>query len=145
MKQTGILSQYLILTAVRSRLYELDESKFPFVSRIEFIRSKLSFFSAHVAGFSGGGRSAPPCRRCSAVLSTYSTSPGDRTRAGWSNIGRPVQIRCANIEFVAWHGMGGRRWRGNGRPQPESNQTPPRALKERRSGGRAGQSAMERP
>ena len=27
-----------------SRLHELDESKFPFVSRIEFIRSKLSIF-----------------------------------------------------------------------------------------------------
>ena len=26
------------------------ESKFPFVSRIEFIRSKLSNFSAHVSG-----------------------------------------------------------------------------------------------
>ena len=31
-----------------SRLHELHESKFPFVSRIEFIRSKLSNFSAHV-------------------------------------------------------------------------------------------------
>ena len=33
-----------------SRLHELHESKFPFVSRIEFIRSKLSNFSAHVSG-----------------------------------------------------------------------------------------------
>ena len=33
---------------VPSRLHELHESKFPFVSRIEFIRSKLSSFSAHV-------------------------------------------------------------------------------------------------
>ena len=33
-----------------SRLHELHESKFPFVSRIEFIRSKLSIFSAHVYG-----------------------------------------------------------------------------------------------
>ena len=33
---------------VPSRLHELHESKFPFVSRIEFIRSKLSIFSAHV-------------------------------------------------------------------------------------------------
>ena len=31
-------------------LHELHESKFPFVSRIEFIRSKLSNFSAHVYG-----------------------------------------------------------------------------------------------
>ena len=35
---------------VPSRLHELHESKFPFVSRIEFIRSKLSNFSAHVSG-----------------------------------------------------------------------------------------------
>ena len=33
-----------------SRVHELHESKFPFVSRIEFIRSKLSNFSAHVYG-----------------------------------------------------------------------------------------------
>ena len=33
-----------------SRLHESHESKFPFVSRIEFIRSKLSNFSAHVYG-----------------------------------------------------------------------------------------------
>ena len=33
-----------------SRLHELHESKFPFVSRIEFIRCKLSNFSAHVYG-----------------------------------------------------------------------------------------------
>ena len=39
-----------------SRLYELHESKFPFVSRIEFIRSKLSNFSAHVSGVSDGAR-----------------------------------------------------------------------------------------
>ena len=44
-----------------SRLHELHESKFPFVSRIEFIRSKLSNFSAHVGirGHSvGTGQSA---------------------------------------------------------------------------------------
>ena len=33
-----------------SRVHELHESKFPFVSRIECIRSKLSNFSAHVYG-----------------------------------------------------------------------------------------------
>ena len=33
-----------------SRLRELQESKFPFISRIEFIRSKPSNFSAHVYG-----------------------------------------------------------------------------------------------
>ena len=35
---------------VPSHSHELHESKFPFVSRIEFIRSKLSNFSAHVFG-----------------------------------------------------------------------------------------------
>ena len=35
-----------------SRLHELHESKSPFVSRIEFIRSKLSNFSAYVYGVS---------------------------------------------------------------------------------------------
>ena len=39
---------------VPSRLHELHESKFPFVSRIEFIRSKLSNFSAHVSGVGVG-------------------------------------------------------------------------------------------
>ena len=33
-----------------SRLHELHESKFPFVSRIEFVRPKLSNCSAHVSG-----------------------------------------------------------------------------------------------
>ena len=35
---------------IHGRLHELHASKFPFVSRIEFIRSKLSNFSAHVSG-----------------------------------------------------------------------------------------------
>ena len=35
-----------------SRLHELHESKLPFVSRITFIRSKLSIFSAHVSDIS---------------------------------------------------------------------------------------------
>ena len=38
-----------------SRLHELHESKFPFVSRIEFMRSKLSNFSAHVYGVTEPG------------------------------------------------------------------------------------------
>ena len=38
---------------VFSRLHELRESKFAFVSRIEFIRSKLSNFSPHVPGSVG--------------------------------------------------------------------------------------------
>ena len=41
---------------VPSRLHELHESKFPFISRIEFIRSKLSNFSAHVYGVTDAER-----------------------------------------------------------------------------------------
>ena len=37
-------------------LHELHESKYLFVSRIEFIRSKLSNFSAHVSGVADGVR-----------------------------------------------------------------------------------------
>ena len=37
-----------------SRLHELHESKFSFVTRIEFIRSKFSNFSAHVSGLRTG-------------------------------------------------------------------------------------------
>ena len=40
------------MNAETSHLHELHESKFPFVTRIEFIRSKLSNFSAHVSGTS---------------------------------------------------------------------------------------------
>ena len=43
---------------VPSRLHELHESKFPFVSRIKYIRSKLSNFSAHVSDVSDGMRAA---------------------------------------------------------------------------------------
>ena len=43
-----------------SRLHELHESKFPFVSRIEFIRSKLSNFSAHVSGVMDSSSGTPP-------------------------------------------------------------------------------------
>ena len=39
-----------------SRLHELHESKFPLVSRIEFVGSKLSNSSAHVSGVADSGR-----------------------------------------------------------------------------------------
>ena len=39
---------------VPSRLHELHESKFAFVTRIKFIRSKLSNFYAHVSGVTDG-------------------------------------------------------------------------------------------
>ena len=52
MKQTEILTRVTHVNGWEPAVYihELHESKFPFVSRIEFIRSKLSNFSAHVYG-----------------------------------------------------------------------------------------------
>ena len=53
MKQTEILTHATHENGwFPAVLHELHESKFPFVSRIEFIRSKLSNFSAHVYGVS---------------------------------------------------------------------------------------------
>ena len=50
-EQRTLLPSTSVLT-VPSRLHELHESKFPFVTRIEFIRSKFSIFSAYVSGVS---------------------------------------------------------------------------------------------
>ena len=53
MKQTEILTHATHVNGwFPAVLHELHESKFPFVSLIEFIRSKLSNFSAHVSGVS---------------------------------------------------------------------------------------------
>ena len=52
MKQTKVLTRVNSCRRLTSRLHELLVTKLPFVSRIEFIRSKLSFFSAHVTGAS---------------------------------------------------------------------------------------------
>ena len=50
-KQTEVLAH---ATCVNGWFpHELHESKLPFVYRIEFIRSKLSNFSAHVSGICG--------------------------------------------------------------------------------------------
>ena len=46
------IMQFFLKRLGISRLHELHVSKFPFVSRIEFIRSKLSNCSAHVSGVS---------------------------------------------------------------------------------------------
>ena len=68
-----------------SRLHELHESKFPFVSRIEFIRSKLSNFSAHVYGV------AVTHIRYHLQRRPYiaDTSPGDVTAAAAAPPGSP--------------------------------------------------------
>ena len=50
---------------VLSRLHELHQSKFPFIYRVEFVRSKLPNLSAHVSGPSmGAAPSSPWDRRC---------------------------------------------------------------------------------
>ena len=72
-----------------SRLHELHESKFPFVSRIEFIRSKLSNFSAHVYGVSVAARGLER-RGCSG------------SRRGDSAEGVGTAIVChQNVKFTA--------------------------------------------
>ena len=90
---------------VPSRLHDLHESKFPFVTRIEFIRSKLSNFSADVSGVSvcyAGGRSFP--RWWAVRLSLWVTEP-DRS-GDWTPL-------CPGIyaadEAAGWH------WPGNAR------------------------------
>ena len=50
MKQTDILTKVTQVNGWVSRLHKLHESKLPFVSRIEFIRSKLPKFSTHISG-----------------------------------------------------------------------------------------------
>ena len=67
---------------VPSRLHELHESKFPFVSRIEFIRSKLSNFSAHVYGATDGWSARVP----SPPGGAHRPSAGD----GRGDISRPA-------------------------------------------------------
>ena len=60
MKQTEFLTH-------ATHVNGLHESKFPFVSRIEFIRSKLSNFSAHVYGVSN----SPALSVQLSLVSTY--------------------------------------------------------------------------
>ena len=66
----------------------LRESKLPFVSRIEFIRSKLSNFSAHVSGVTEHGRPARTHRRClhRAVVKRWRWA--ERRAVGWAAVRR---------------------------------------------------------
>ena len=48
MKHTDFFTRVTHASGWTSRLHELQGSKVPFVSRIEFVRSKFVFFSAHV-------------------------------------------------------------------------------------------------
>ena len=110
-----------------SRLHELHESKFPFVSRIEFIRSKLSNFSAHVSGASVdhlwyGCQLASSAPTASLRGWTPVTSADDVTGAGgsWQRacrmgpLGRPAPlspVSCQLSELSGWVGVG----KGEGR------------------------------
>ena len=88
---------------VPSRLHELHESKFPFVSRIEFIRSKLSDFSAHVYGVGMcysrplGGPPSSSLRVCVSVA----TAQGGAHRM---ELGQQFRPGCGDGEESAWEG-----------------------------------------
>ena len=74
---------------VSCRLQELHGSKFPFVSRIKFFRSKLSNFSAHVSEVSKSPKVVQQCSPRAHQLAAQ-TSPGPCTPSpaqAW-----PVQI-----------------------------------------------------
>ena len=72
-----------------SRLHELHESKFPFVSRIEFIRSKLSNFSAHVYGATVRGWVAGVRARSRHTSEErYFPALGERSIADSATVGR---------------------------------------------------------
>ena len=86
---------------VPSRLHELHESKFPFVSRSEFIRSKLSNFSAHVSG----SASLPAGTRLRLLTGT------DTSQAAAAATGHPLCALTAGRRCVALVGSDGyRRW-----------------------------------
>ena len=80
-------------------LHELHESKFPFVTRIEFIRSKLSIFSARVSGVRG---SAAPDRDVPGIHTARDSSPdgplnGDTTESFqncYSSILQAAKLKC---------------------------------------------------
>ena len=69
-----------------SRLHDLHEPKLPFVSRIEFIRSELSNFSAHVSGVSvaGGVGITAAQLRVSQYSVTSGADPAERPAAASS-------------------------------------------------------------
>ena len=71
-----------------SRLHELRESKFSFVSRIEFIRSKISNFSAHVSGVTANRHETQIPAQRRPRNSIWSTNVGipkiaTQTSSGW--------------------------------------------------------------
>ena len=79
-----------------SRLHELHESKFPFVSRIEFIRSKLSNFSAHV--YWGAPRPAGAVLETAGQPQPASHEP--KRRGFRPNFGRLVGVMGCNEALI---------------------------------------------
>ena len=94
---------------VPSRLHELHESKFPFVSRIEFIRSKLSNFSAHVYGVNNG---CPPSGRPGGTWIGSERRQGRRWRGGRSSRLLLSHTRQSHHRTLphAWNNHGKRRF-----------------------------------
>ena len=91
---------------VPSRLHELHESKFPSVTRIEFIRSKLSNCSAHVSGDSAG---------LGWITGIYVRRLPQRSRNGGATPMRPHAVEgngCAGLVRTGASGGPGRGGRG---------------------------------
>ena len=101
---------------------ELHESKFPFVSRIEFIRSKLSNCSAHVSG-AGVGRGSdvlsPDFSRARDTWVRYPSSPNPAARS--HGIATTV---CGNMAASA----GTATWRSPNPPPPPLRCSQPSSL-----------------
>ena len=73
---------------------KLHESKFPFVSHIESIRSKLSSFSAHVSGVAAARRGRPP-----AVIPIQSNYWDRRERGRMVQWHRKTRSVAASLAF----------------------------------------------
>ena len=84
---------------VPSRLHELHESKLQFVSRIEFIRSKLSNFSAHVSGVIISSLERPAFSRLPLLPSL---PPSGHLCSRYAAVGSPSQLCGGEARF--WHG-----------------------------------------
>ena len=79
-----------------SRLHELHESKFPFVSRIKFILSKLSNFSADVYGVTDALWPAAPDQTAAAGRSIDGPSAVSRSDDGSEDPSQSVQTDSPN-------------------------------------------------
>ena len=103
-------SQRLVL----SRLHEFHESKLPFVSRIEFIRSKLSNLSAHVSGVSVLGeptgdrrRPSPASEQMTQMSKQHKTEDTADGVRWWMWSAQNAEQREEVIRTGEWGGEGG--------------------------------------